>query len=85
MGSLFSSPAPTVVNMPAPTPTAPPPMPDPTNPAALNAARIAAAARAGRSATILTNASRRSNTLAAGGNPGVSMAPYSGKALGGGG
>lgn len=73
----------TTVNMPAPAAPIPPPqLPDPSNPAALDAARTAAAARAGRSSTILTNASNR-GTIAAGGSPGVGTAPYSGKTLGG--
>lgn len=60
-----------------PTPIAPPPMPDPSNPAALEAAKVAARARAGRSATILTTSQNRP-TLAAGGT-----APYAGTTLGG--
>lgn len=73
----------TTVNMPAPAAPIPPPtMPDPSNPAVLDAARVAAAARAGRSATILTQTGNR-GTIAAGGSPGVGSAPYSGSTLGG--
>ena len=78
MSSLFK--APTVNIPPPPAPVPPPPMPDPFNPAALEAAKAQAAARAGRSATILTTASNR-GTQAGSGGTGV---PYSGTALGGG-
>jgi hypothetical protein len=54
-------------------------MPDPFNPAAMEAAKAQAAARAGRSSTILTTAANR-GAQAAAGSAGV---PYSGKSLGG--
>jgi hypothetical protein len=55
-------------------------MPDPFNPSAMEAAKAQAAARAGRSSTILTTAANRGVQPAAG-NAGV---PYSGRSLGGG-
>jgi hypothetical protein len=75
MSALFK--APTLP--PPPTPQAPPPMPDPYNPATLEAAKAQAAARAGRSSTILTTSANRNGSPAA---SGVS-APYSGRSLGG--
>jgi len=55
-------------------------MADPFNPAAMEAAKAQAAARAGRSSTILTTAATRGAQAATSG-AGV---PYSGKSLGGG-
>jgi len=55
-------------------------MPDPFNPAAMEAAKAQAAARAGRSSTILTTTANRAAPTAAG-SAGV---PYSGRSLGGG-
>ena len=81
MSSLFKSP--TINIPPPPAPPAllpPPPMPDPFNPSAMEAAKAQAAARAGRSSTILTTAANRGVQPAAG-NAGV---PYSGRSLGGG-
>jgi len=76
VSALFKSP---MVNVPAPppppTPTPPPPMPDPYNPAALEAAKMQAAQRAGRSSTVLTTANR--------GTASPSSVPYSGTTLGG--
>jgi hypothetical protein len=77
MSSLFKAPT---VNIPAPTPVPPPTMPDPYSPAALEAAKAQAAARAGRSSTILTTAANRGAQAAAGG----ASVPYSGTSLGGG-
>jgi hypothetical protein len=74
MSSLFKAPT---VNIPPPTPTPPPPMPDPYNPAAMEAAKVQAAQRAGRSATILTTAANR-------GPAAIGSVPYSGTTLGGG-
>jgi hypothetical protein len=71
MSALFKAPT---VNVPPPTPVAPPPMPDPYSPAALEAAKAQAAMRAGRSSTVLTTAANQGNGVAA---------PYGGKALGG--
>jgi len=76
MSALFKPPT---INIPAPLP--PPPMPDPFNPAAMEAAKAQAAARAGRSSTILTTAANRGAQAMAGGT----SVPYSGKSLGGGG
>ena len=76
MSGLFK--APTVNIPPPPTPTPPPPMPDPFSPAAQNAAKVAAATRAGRSSTILSQASSR-GTLASG----AVGVPYGGATLGG--
>jgi hypothetical protein len=77
MSNLFKAPT---VNIPAPpAPLPPPPMPDPFSPSAMNAAKNAAAQRAGRSSTILSQAGNR-GTLA-GGAVGV---PYGGATLGGG-
>jgi hypothetical protein len=78
MSSLFKPP--TINVPPPPAPLPPPPMPDPFNPAAMEAAKAQAAARAGRSSTILTTAANRGGQAASGG---VS-APYSGRSLGGG-
>ncbi len=75
MSSLFK--APTINVPPPPTPTPPPPMPDPYNPRALEAAKVQAAARAGRSSTVLTTANR--NAAGAAGTP---SAPYSNTTLG---
>ncbi len=72
MSALFKSPP------PPPTPLPPPTMPDPYSPAALEAAKVQAAARAGRASTILTTAANRGGPPAAG----VS-APYGGRTLGG--
>ena len=80
MSSLFKAPT---VNIPAPppppTPIAPPPMPDPYDPAAMEAAKVQAAQRAGRSATILTTAANRGQSAASGGG----SVPYGGTTLGG--
>ena len=76
MGALFSKP-PTPPPPPAPIP--PPPMPDPFSPSALNAAKAAAATRAGRSSTILSRAGDR-GTIASG----AVGVPYAGATLGGG-
>ena len=54
-------------------------MPDPFSPSALNAAKQAAATRAGRSATVLSQAGNR-GTLA----QGAVGVPYAGATLGGG-
>jgi hypothetical protein len=75
MTALFK--APTIP--PPPTPLPPPTMPDPYSPAALEAAKAQAAARAGRSSTILTTAANRGGQAAASGVG----APYSGRSLGG--
>jgi hypothetical protein len=77
MSALFKPPTVNIPAPPAPTPIPPPPMPDPFNPAAQEAAKMQAATRAGRSATILTNAANR-------GAASVGV-PYSGRTLGGGG
>ncbi len=77
MSNLFKAPT---VNIPAPTPVAPPPMPDPYSPAAMEAAKTQAAERAGRSSTILTTAASRGATSAIAGGLGV---PYGGRTLGG--
>jgi hypothetical protein len=74
MSSLFK--APTINIPPPPAPLPPPPMPDPFNPAAQEAAKVQAAARAGRTATVLTTAANRGT---------AGSVPYSGKTLGGGG
>jgi hypothetical protein len=76
MSNLFKPPA----VMSPPTPIAPPPMPDPYGAQAQAAARLAAeqaAARAGRSSTVLSTANQGS----AAGGAGV---PYTGTTLGGG-
>jgi hypothetical protein len=78
LSALFKPPSINIPPPPAPLP--PPPMPDPFNPAAMEAAKAQAAARAGRSSTILTTAANRGGQAAANG---VS-APYSGRSLGGG-
>jgi len=78
MSALFKPPS---INVSPPTPLPPPPMPDPFNPAAMEAAKVQAAARAGRTSTILTTAANRGAQAAAGGT----SLPYSGKSLGGGG
>jgi hypothetical protein len=75
LSALFKPP--TIPAPPAPLP--PPTMPDPFNPAAMEAAKAQAAARAGRSSTILTTAANRGGQAATGG---VSI-PYSGRSLGG--
>jgi hypothetical protein len=80
MSSLFK--APTVNIPPAPAPLPPPTMPDPFSPSAMNAAKVQAAARAGRSSTMLTQAARGGGTGTLAGGAGV---PYSGRTLGGGG
>ena len=75
MSNLFKPPA----VMPPPTPIKPPTMPDPYGPQAQEAARLAAeqaAARAGRSSTVLTAANQGQ---AAGGT----SVPYTGTTLGG--
>lgn len=77
MSNLFK--APTVNIPPTPAPVPPPPMPDPFSPSALNDAKAQAAQRAGRSATILSQAGRR-GTIA----QGAVGVPYSGVTLGGG-
>jgi hypothetical protein len=78
MSALFKSPP------PPPAPIPPPPMPDPYSPSALNSAKTAAAARAGRSSTILSNSANRGTlpqgTLASG----FVGVPYSSASLGGG-
>jgi hypothetical protein len=79
MSNLFKAPT---VNMPAaPAPLPPPPMPDPYSPAAQESAKLAAAARAGRSSTMLTRAGTT------GGAPGTiaggASVPYAGQTLGG--
>jgi hypothetical protein len=77
MSSLFKTP--TVNIPPPPAPLPPPPMPDPYNPAALEAAKAQAAARAGRTSTILTTSANR------GAQPGTAVGagvPYSGNTLG---
>lgn len=73
MSALFKAPT---VNIPAPAPIAPPPMPDPYNPANMEAAKMQAAQRAGRSSTVLTTATRGQDASA--------TVPYSGRTLGGG-
>ena len=78
MSSLFKPP--TINIPPPPAPLPPPPMPDPFNPATMEAAKAQAAARAGRSSTILTTAANRAAPTATG-STGV---PYSGRSLGGG-
>jgi hypothetical protein len=76
--ALFKPPS---INIPPPpTPQPPPPMPDPFDPAAMETAKAQAAARAGRSSTILTTAANRGVPVAGGGG----AAPYSGRSLGGG-
>jgi hypothetical protein len=80
MSSLFK--APTVNIPPAPAPLPPPTMPDPFSPSAMNAAKVQAAQRAGRSSTMLTQAARGGGTGTLAGGAGV---PYSGRTLGGGG
>lgn len=75
MTNLFKGPTPP----PVPAPTTPPPIPDPNNPATLAQAKQQAAQRAGRTASILTQAGNR-GTLASG-QVGV---PYAGTTLGGG-
>lgn len=75
MSALFKTPS--VPTPPAPIP--PPPMPDPMSPSALNAAKTQAAARAGRSSTVLSQAGNR-GTLA----QGAVGVPYAGAVLGGG-
>jgi hypothetical protein len=77
LSALFKPP--TINIPPPPAPLPPPPMPDPFNPAAMEAAKAQAAARAGRSSTILTTAANRGGQAAAGA---VSV-PYSGRSLGG--
>ncbi len=62
----------------SPHAVAPPPMPDPYSPSAMDAARTTAAARAGRSSTVLTTARNGSGTLG-----GATVVPYSGATLGG--
>ncbi len=76
MSSLFKAPT---VNIPTPTPVAPPPMPDPYDPSAMEAAKVQAAQRAGRSSTVLTTAANRGPATAAG----AAGVPYSGSTLGG--
>jgi hypothetical protein len=71
MTALFKAPT---VNIPPPTPVAPPPMPDPYSPAALEAAKAQAATRAGRSSTVLTTAANQGNGAGS---------TYSGRTLGG--
>ena len=76
MSNLFKPPA----APPPPTPIAPPPMPDPFGPQAQAAARLAAeqaAARAGRSSSVLTTANQAPAT-------GGTSTPYAGTTLGGG-
>jgi hypothetical protein len=73
VSALFKAPT---VNIPPPTPVAPPAAPDPYNPASLEAAKVQAAQRAGRTSTILTTAAR-------GQTSGASV-PYGGTTLGGG-
>lgn len=75
MSALFKTPS----IPPPPAPIPPPPMPDPFSPSALNAAKTAAAQRAGRSSTVLTQMGNR-GTLASG----AVGVPYSGATLGGG-
>jgi hypothetical protein len=75
MSALFKAPT---INVPAPTPVAPPPAPDPYSPAAMEAAKAQAAMRAGRSSTMLTTAAGQ-GAAAAGG---VAQ-PYGGRTLGG--
>ncbi len=77
LSALFKPPSINIPPPPAPLP--PPPMPDPFNPAAMEAAKAQAAARAGRSSTILTTAANRGGQAAGG----VS-APYNARSLGGG-
>jgi len=74
MSALFKAPT---VNIPPPTPIPPPPAPDPYNPANMEAAKLQAAQRAGRSSTVLT-------TVARGQANNASAVPYSGTTLGGG-
>jgi hypothetical protein len=76
MSALFKSP-PTPPPTPAPVP--PPPMPDPFSPSNLAAQKQMAATRAGRSATVLSQAGSR-GTLA----QGAVGVPYAGATLGGG-
>ncbi len=76
MSSLFKAPT---INVPPPTPVAPPPLPDPYSPAAMEAAEAQAAMRAGRTSTMLTTAANQGGTAAGAGV----AAPYGGKALGG--
>jgi len=78
LSALFKPPSINIPPPPAPLP--PPPMPDPFNPAAMEAAKAQAAARAGRSSTILTTAVNRGGQAAAGGM----SAPYGARSLGGG-
>ena len=81
MSSLFKPPTINIPPPPAPpAPLPPPPMPDPFNPAAMEAAKAQAAARAGRSSTILTTAANRGVQTATGG----ASVPYSGRSLGSG-
>lgn len=75
MSALFKPPS---INIP-PAPLPPPPMPDPFNPAAMEAAKAQAASRAGRSSTILSNATNRGAQAAASG----AAVPYSARSLGG--
>jgi len=77
MSALFKPPSINIPPPPAPLP--PPPMPDPFNPAAMEAAKAQAAARAGRSSTILSTAANRGTQPAVG-----SSVPYGGRSLGGG-
>ena len=76
MSALFKAPT---LNIPPPTPATPPTMPDPYSPAAMEAARAQAAARPGRSSTMLTTASNRNSASP---DAGVT-ASYGGKTLGG--
>lgn len=72
MASLFKPPA----APPAPVPLPPTPMPDPYNPATLDAAQRAIAARPGRNSTMLTTAA---NTIAGGAG---TAAPFAATKLG---
>ena len=74
MSGLFKTPS----VPPPPAPIPPPPMPDPFAPTALNAQKQLAAQRAGRQATILSQAGNR-GTLA----QGAVGVPYGGATLGG--
>lgn len=74
MSALFKAPS---INVPPPSPVAPPPLPDPYSPAALEAARAQGAARPGRSSTMLTTANRSATQ-----DTGVATS-YGGKTLGG--
>lgn len=82
MSSLFK--APTINIPPPPTPLPPPTMPDPFSPSAMSAAKVQAAQRAGRTSTMLTQASR-GGTSSPGTLAGGAAVPYSGRTLGGGG